>query len=499
MLCEKFVIVPARLRRGRPAELYCDRLDGLANILLVATGGTRAPTQIDLWERFVQDGHSVRLLASANALRFLGSHLLRRASKLPGFLRRYRPAMRETLAYFIEKPRVVPHIAEGKWADVVVMAPATCNSVGKLASGVCDNYPLLVLRAIPRTKKVIVVPSMNPEMWFDPCFQRSIDVLNATEKYRVLCPTRGQMLSGDWGFGAQAPVEDIVDETYRVLGILDPKVEAFLSNSRAGTVPWDDEADETSVEVTALALVEPDSALRRALSEALLREYRTLQIHDFATASSALEWLRDHHVSALMTELDFHEGASGFDLIERLRRPGEEVQIIATCARSRHAVGAERLGRLDVLFVPKPYDLPFVVGMIGGTLRMGTRRRSVLSTRVLSTGEVLFREGDPGTEIFIVRSGRLRITRHDGKGEVELGIADSGKMVGEMAFIDQSARAATLTALERTDLAVLDLESVRVALDAQPAWMRLMLQSLVGHLRETSAKVRSTSPHSVRG
>lgn len=470
----------------------------MANILLVATGGTRAPTQLDLWERFARDGHSVRLIATSNALRFLASHLARSISKLPGFLLNYRPVIRETLAYFVDKPRVVPHIAEGKWADVVVMAPATCNSVGKLASGVCDNYALLVLRAIPRTKKVIVVPSMNPEMWFDPCFQRSIDVLNATEKYRVLCPTRGQMLSGDWGFGAQVPVEDIVDETYRVLGILDPRAEAFLAGSRAGAVPWDDEADAQPADVASFALVEPDGELRRALSESLKREYRALEVHDFATASSALEWLRDHHVSGLMTELDFDEGASGFDLIERLRQPGEEVQIIATSTRGRHAVGAERLGRLDVLFVPKPYDLPFVVGMIAGTLRVGTRRRSVITTRVLEPGEVLFREGDPGTDIFIVRSGRLRITRHDGRGEVELGIADAGKMVGEMAFIDQSARGATLTAIERTDLAVLDLESVRGALDAQPAWMRLMLQSLVGHLRETSAKVRSAPPHSVR-
>ena len=147
----------------------------MANILLVATGGTRAPTQIELAERFVADGHAVRMLASANALRFLSSHIARRPAKLFPYLRHYRPALLETLAYFIEKPKGVlgvmaPHIAEGKWADVAVMAPATCNSVGKLVSGLSDNYPLLVLRAVPRSKRVIVVPSMNPEMWFDPPF-----------------------------------------------------------------------------------------------------------------------------------------------------------------------------------------------------------------------------------------------------------------------------------------------------------------------------------------
>ena len=69
-------------------------------------------------------------------------------------------------------------------------------------------------------------------------------------------------------------------------------------------------------------------------------------------------------------------------------------------------------------------------------------------------------------------------------------------MIGEMAFVDQAPRGATLTAIEDTELAVLDLESVRGALplDAQPPWVRLMLRSLIGHLRETSAKVQSIPP-----
>jgi CRP-like cAMP-binding protein len=67
-------------------------------------------------------------------------------------------------------------------------------------------------------------------------------------------------------------------------------------------------------------------------------------------------------------------------------------------------------------------------------------------------------------------------------------------LVGEMAFVDQAPRAATLTAIERTELAMLDLESVRGALDSQPAWIRLMLRSLIGHLRETSHRVESLPP-----
>ncbi|HEX2015253.1 MAG TPA: flavoprotein, partial [Solirubrobacteraceae bacterium] len=129
-------------------------------------------------QRFLGDGHAVRCIASRNALRFLSSHLARRPARLPAYVRRFRPQMLETLAYYREGLTSVPHIEEGRWADVVVMCPASCNSVGKLAAGMNDNYPLQVVRAVPRGKAVIVVPSMNPEMWFDPQFQRNVDLLN---------------------------------------------------------------------------------------------------------------------------------------------------------------------------------------------------------------------------------------------------------------------------------------------------------------------------------
>src|SRR5437868_1886506 len=250
----------------------------MANILLIATGGTRAPTQIELAETFIRDGHQVRLVASANALRFLSGYLLRNPSKIPLYLRHYRAALREKLAYYKAKPREVPHIAEGKWCDVVVMAPATCNSLGKLASGIGDNYPLQVLRAIPRTRRVLVVPSMNPEMWYDPMCQRNIDLLNATEKYRVLCPTRGQMLSGDFGIGAQVSLQQIVTETYRTLGIV-----GLGADIGTDSVPWS-EQPLSEAETGNVVLVDPDTNTRAAVVEALRIEYPHLNVHGFGTA-----------------------------------------------------------------------------------------------------------------------------------------------------------------------------------------------------------------------
>lgn len=463
----------------------------MANILLIATGGTRAPTQIDLAERFTKDGHSVRLIASTNALRFLGAHMARNPRRAGLYLRNYRPALRETLAYYAEKPKEVPHIAEGKWADVVVMAPATCNSVGKLAAGVSDNYPLLVLRAIPRTKRVIVVPSMNPEMWYDPLFQRNIDLLNATEKYRVLCPRRGQMLSGDFGIGAQVPLEEIVSETYRAIGLALPSPEDVLSGSRAGLVPW---AEEGSREESAhVFLVDPDEGMREQIRAAMLREHPSLIIEGFSAAGAALEALRDRKPAAVITEIDFPSGMSGHDLVDALRRPGlEDVQVIAISRRGRQEVGAEALARKDVLFAPKPLNLAFLVGMVEGSLK--SKPSSPIRARTLQPGEILFRQGDQSREVYVLRRGKLRVRREQDGRDVELGLIDEGEMVGELALVGGRPRAATVEAIEPSEVAVLDPESMGAFLARQPAWVRLLIDSLVGHLRETSDKLVQGTP-----
>jgi CheY-like chemotaxis protein len=466
---------------------------GVANITIVATGGTRAPTQLDLAERFVSDGHDVRCIATRNALRFLTSHMARRPRKVSFYLGMFRPELLETFAYYVETPKSVPHIAEGKWGDVFVMCPASCNSVGKLASGIGDNYALQVLRAVPREKRVIVVPSMNPEMWFDPQFQRNVDLLNATEKYRVVCPSRGMMLSGDMGFGAQAPFEEIVAETYRALGLLDPSVAAVLAGY---SVPWSDGAGaDGSRELVDVVLVDGDGAVRTELAHQLERQQTRFRVHQFSRPGELFNWLEDDNTPALVfTELSFAEGASGLDVIERLRRPGGDnsVQIIATSTRDRREAGAERLARQDVLYLPKPINVSFAVGMIGGCVSAG-RRHAPMSRRRLEAGEVLFREGDKGTELYVVESGRLRVFRHDGDREVELASLGERELVGEMAFLGNARRTATVVAEVDTDVIVVDIENANEYLLRQPAWVRARLETLARRLGDMNERAVAAS------
>ena len=379
----------------------------------------------------------------------------------------------------------MPHVDEAKWADVVVLAPATCNSIGKLASGVSDSIALLIVRTLPRGRKVIAVPSMHTEMWFDPQLQRNIDLLNATEKYRVICPTRGEMLSGDFGFGAQAGIEVIVAETYRALGIVDPTVAAALRTTR--TLPWEAAGGGEDADRRVVAVVEEDASLRSEIVAALTRALPDVRLFEFATASQALAWAPDFEPSVVITELDFSSGATGFDLIHDMRSPGSQgrVEVIVMSARPRHEVGAERLARDEVLFQPKPLNVPFLVGMVAGCVGTEGRRTPRVAARTLERGEVLLREGDPGSSIYVVQFGRLRVERKSDGRSVVVGSVGPGELAGEIAYLRKDVRSATLVADVPTSVLELNLDDVRDYLDAQPSWLRLLIESLIEHVHHS--------------
>jgi CheY-like chemotaxis protein len=461
----------------------------MARITLIATGGVRASTQLELADRFSSDGHDVRCIATNSALRFLVPHLLRHPRGLFRYLRLYRPPLSHDLAYLQKRPRRAPHVDEAAWADVIVVAPATCNSIGKLAAGITDSFPLLVVRAARRATPVIVVPSMNTEMWYDPHFQRSVDLLNETEKYRVLSPTEGQMLGGDVGWGAQVSLDEIVAATYRATGQIDSAIEEVLSGDERHAAANRDGAG--SERQDCVVLVDEDEELRRKIASALARELPAIRIEQFYRATEALDWLRTHPVSVVITELTFSEGATGSELIDHFRRLGTNsgVHIIATSREARSKAGAEELARLDVHFQPKPLNVRFLVGLIAGCLH-SARKSDVAMTRIhLGVGDVLFREADPGTHLYFVESGLLRVVKQVGGREVTVGTVGANSIVGEMAFLGEGVRSATVVADEPAEVVEVDLDGVRGYLRSQPVWLRVLIQNLTDHLRRLEETV----------
>ncbi|HKK20189.1 MAG TPA: bifunctional phosphopantothenoylcysteine decarboxylase/phosphopantothenate--cysteine ligase CoaBC, partial [candidate division Zixibacteria bacterium] len=100
------------------------------------------------------------------------------------------------------------HIDFGEWPDLVVIAPATANFLGKVASGVSDD--LLTTIVCATSRPVMIAPAMNPQMWGNKITQRNYKTLKEVG-YRFIDPTEGNMACDHYGVGRMAEPEQIFD------------------------------------------------------------------------------------------------------------------------------------------------------------------------------------------------------------------------------------------------------------------------------------------------
>lgn len=99
------------------------------------------------------------------------------------------------------------HVELGRWADVMIIAPLSCNTLAKMAGGLCDN--LLMAVYLSATCPVCVAPAMDEDMWHHPGTQRNLNTIK-TFGNRVIPVTNGELASGLFGEGRMAEPEDII-------------------------------------------------------------------------------------------------------------------------------------------------------------------------------------------------------------------------------------------------------------------------------------------------
>lgn len=103
----------------------------------------------------------------------------------------------------------VEHIALAKWADVMVIAPATANTMAKLAYGIADN--MLSTVALATTAPILIAPAMNTQMLRADATQEALKVLKNRKQYEILPTSEGLLACQDVGEGKMLEPEDIVD------------------------------------------------------------------------------------------------------------------------------------------------------------------------------------------------------------------------------------------------------------------------------------------------
>ena len=109
------------------------------------------------------------------------------------------------------------HIQLRRWADIVLIAPLSANTLAKLSNGICDNLLTSLMRALnPNRTKVYVFPAMNTHMWDHPFTAKQLEILKSIN-YQVIGPIGKLLACGDIGLGAMTEWQDIVRlvaETY---------------------------------------------------------------------------------------------------------------------------------------------------------------------------------------------------------------------------------------------------------------------------------------------
>lgn len=170
------------------------------HLLLAVSGGIAAYKACELVSLARKADHQVRVMMTANALRFVGRHTFEALSEHAVLVGTFQD----------KRDAGIDHIAWAQWADAVVVAPATANLLGKLACGLADDGVTTVLMAVPEGIPVYLAPAMNTHMWRHPVVQRNLQWIAELGRYHVIQPVEKRLACGDFGTGALAAPADIL-------------------------------------------------------------------------------------------------------------------------------------------------------------------------------------------------------------------------------------------------------------------------------------------------
>jgi phosphopantothenoylcysteine decarboxylase/phosphopantothenate--cysteine ligase len=169
------------------------------NILIGVTGGIAAYKTATIIRLLVKDGADVKVIMTDRAKEFITPLTLATLSKNPVLTEFFNP----------ENGDWNSHVDLGLWANLMLVAPATANTIGKMANGIADN--LLLTTYLSARCPVFVAPSMDMDMLNHPSTIINIETLKAFGNY-ILEPVSGELASGLSGKGRMAEPEDIVTE-----------------------------------------------------------------------------------------------------------------------------------------------------------------------------------------------------------------------------------------------------------------------------------------------
>jgi CRP-like cAMP-binding protein len=109
----------------------------------------------------------------------------------------------------------------------------------------------------------------------------------------------------------------------------------------------------------------------------------------------------------------------------------------------------------------------------------------------LGKGEILFREGDASDAMYVIKAGRIAITKTKGSGEIVLAEKTNGEMLGEMGFFDNKPRSAGAKAVADAEVIALPFAALHAQFKTFPEWLKAMVKTINGHLRDANTRIKN--------
>lgn len=164
-------------------------------ILLGISASIAAYKSILIARQLIKEGAEVKVIMTPASKDFVSSLVLSTLTK------------NKVLSQIATEESWANHVMLGRWADVMLIAPLSCNTLSKMANGQCDNLLLAVY--LSATCPVVIAPAMDEDMWHHPVTQKNITQLKEYG-YTIIDVERGELASGLYGDGRMAEPEQII-------------------------------------------------------------------------------------------------------------------------------------------------------------------------------------------------------------------------------------------------------------------------------------------------
>lgn len=203
-------------------------------LLLGVTGGIAAYKAVEIVRLATSAGHAVRVIQTPSSLRFVGRATFEGVTGAPVLVEEWEadPARG---AFPGDEPSThspISHLELVHRADAFLVAPASANTIAKLANGLADN--LLTSAALASVGPLVIAPAMNGRMWEHPATRANVETLRLRGA-TVVSPGTGRLASrGEWGAGRLAEPSEVLAQTERAMAIVAPTLDGLRVLVTAG-------------------------------------------------------------------------------------------------------------------------------------------------------------------------------------------------------------------------------------------------------------------------